>query len=248
MDCAYPAGSAMKGLRKVIGAFLCGIFSLAMLNCSCSKRSELANAKAEAKRGNSEAQFRLGAYYHDAVEMAPDYQTAALWFRRAAEQGHAAAQFALGEMYLNAEGMLPDEVQAAKWIQKAAEQGYAPAQNELAVMYSNGIGVIQDNVEAVNWANKAAEQSYSEAQYHLGCLLSSNAAGRAPADLVAACVWLSLAAAQGGYREPGIAGKSPRSVDPATTRRSKTSHRPIGSRSMPAPGSLESSGKLRAAS
>jgi TPR repeat protein len=80
--------------------------------------------------GNSEAQFRLGAYYHDAVEMAPDYQTAALWFRRAAEQGHAAAQFALGEMYLNAEGMLPDEVQAAKWIQKAAEQGYAPAQNE----------------------------------------------------------------------------------------------------------------------
>jgi TPR repeat protein len=46
-------------------------------------------------------------------------------------------------------------------------------------------------------ATKAAEQSYLEAQYHLGCLLSTNAPGRVPADLVAACVWLSLAAAQG---------------------------------------------------
>jgi uncharacterized protein len=187
----------MTGFRKVRGAFLCGIFSLAILNSSCSKRSELANVRAEAKRGNSEAQFRLGAYYHDTVEVAPDYQAAALWFRQAAEQGHAGAQFALGEMYLNAEGMLPDEVQAAKWIQTAAEQGYAPAQNELAVLYSQGIGVTRDDVEAVNWATKAAEQSYLEAQYHLGCLLSTNAPGRAPADLVAACVWLSLAAAEG---------------------------------------------------
>jgi Sel1 repeat-containing protein len=93
-------GSAIKCLRKVIGALLCGILSLAMLNSSCSKRSELAKTKAEAKRGNSEAQFRLGAYYHDAVEVALDYQAAAIWFRRAAEQGHAAAQFALGETRL----------------------------------------------------------------------------------------------------------------------------------------------------
>lgn len=187
----------MKRFRKVIGAFLCGALSVAILTGSCSKRSELAAIKAKAKRGDPDAQCQLGMYYQEGLELAPDNQTAAMWFRRAAGQGHAVAQLALGRMYLTGEGVLPDEIQAVKWIRQAAEQGFAPAQDELAVLYSEGVGVMQDAVEALNWAAKAAEQGYPEAQYRLGCWLSTNAPGRVPANLITACVWLSLAAAAG---------------------------------------------------
>lgn len=173
------------------------ILSLSLLLCSCSKNSELARVTAEARRGNAEAQYQLGAYYHDESGGPPDYQTAAIWFRKAAQQGHAFAQFALGEMCLNGEGMIPDELEAAKWITKAAEQGFAPAQDELAAMCSQGMGVAPDPGEALNWATKAAEQGYPEAQYRLGCLLSTNDLEGRPADLVGACVWLTLAAGEG---------------------------------------------------
>lgn len=185
--------SIFKHLRVVaIWTALAGI-----VVCSCSKTSELARLKAEGARGNPEAQYRLGVIYHEGVQVAPDYLTAAAWFRSAAAQGHAAAQFALGETYLQGEGMLADEVEAAKWIGKSAEQGYAPAQDELAVMYSNGAGVLQDDSEALKWASKAAEQGYADAQYHLGTFLSGQLPGKPPPDYVAACLWLSLAAANG---------------------------------------------------
>ncbi len=171
--------------------------ALGILACSCSSNSELARVKAAAKRGDAEAQYQLGEYYHDRVEVAPDYEAAAAWFGRAARQGHAAAQHALGKKLLNAEGALPDEVQAANWIRKSAEQGYAPAQDELASLYAGGLGVPQDEAEAVKWATRAAEQDYADAQYHLGCLLSSGTAGEASTNKVAACFWFTLAAADG---------------------------------------------------
>ncbi len=198
--CPEPRHStpAAVWLACVMRAFLCGLLCFAGLNCSCShKHTELDRVQAAAKRGDPEAQFELGLYYHEGTELGPDYAAAAMWFQRAAAQGHAAAQLALGKMQLNGEGMLPDESQGTRWIQKAAEQGYAPAQEELAFMYENGIGVIQDNVEAYRWAAKAAEQDFPEAQYHLGCMLSSNSPGKIAPDLVAACTWLNLAAAEG---------------------------------------------------
>ena len=172
---------------------------LAAFNPSCSNNSELARVKAEARRGNPEAQFQLGAYYHDGLDVTRDYEAAAAWFGRAARQGYPAAQLALGTMLLNAEGMLPDEAEAANWIRKAAEQGYPPAQDELATLYAEGIGVMQDDAAAVSWATKAAEQGLPEAQYHLGSFLASGAPGGAvpPDKIASACFWLALAAADG---------------------------------------------------
>jgi TPR repeat protein len=196
---------AMKERRHVhsqdslgyLAGYLCGALLLAILSCACSKPSKLAAVTAQAKRGDPEAQCQLGMYYHEGLEVAPDYQAAGIWFHKAAEQEHPVAQLALGKMYLNGEGVLPDEVQAAMWIRKAAEQGFAPAQDELASMHLNGIGVVKDEAEAVNWATKAAEQGFTDAQFHLGCLLSSNVHDGVTPDNVAASVWLSLAAAEG---------------------------------------------------
>jgi len=164
---------------------------------SCSKRGGAAQLRLDAARGVPEAQFKLGVAYYDGMEITQDHQAAASWFRRAAEQGHEVAQFALGEMLLRGEGFPADEVEAAGWIRKSAEQGYAPAQDELAMMYSKGAGVGQNDFEAVNWATKAAEQGLPEAQFHLGSFLCGKIPSKVPPDDIAACMWLSLAAAAG---------------------------------------------------
>jgi TPR repeat protein len=177
--------------RLLAGCLFAGVL---LVCCSCSDKSELARLKSAAKNGDPEAQFQLGDYYYEGLGLAPDYQSAAAWFRRAAQQGHPVAQLALGKMLEEGRGMLPDEVEGARWIQKAAEQGYAPAQDELATMYSNGTGVLQDNAQALAWATKAAEQGFTDAQYHLGSMLSSNAPAT---NLANACFWLTLAADQG---------------------------------------------------
>ncbi len=186
----------MRWRHKRLSAVVSAVIAVLIVNCSCSDKSELGRLKTAAKRGDPEAQFELGLYYHDGLEVVRDYEAAGVWFQRAAQQGHPGAELALGKMCLNAEGGLPDELQAVKWIRRAAAQGYAPAQDELARLYSDGIGVEKDPLEALNWASKAAEQGFPEAQYHVGWLLSSGTNG-VPADLVRACVWFSLAAGAG---------------------------------------------------
>ncbi len=187
----------MSRFPKMLAALLDGLLAIAILNCSRSDNSELARIKTQAKRGDPEAQYALGSYYHDGQELAPNYEAATAWFSRAAQQGHPGAQLALGKMLLNAEAGLPDEVQAARWIRLAAEQGYAPAQNELAMLYADGIGVVQDQNQSLTWVTRAAEQGLVEAQYHLGCFLCFTNRNAVPADMLRGCQWFSVAAAAG---------------------------------------------------
>ncbi len=204
-----------RSLRKRGRTCLGLIISVAILGWSCSDQSELGRLKSKAKRGDPEAQFALGLYYYDGLEVTRDFEAAGMWFRRAALQGHAGAQLAMGKMWLNAEAGPPDEVQGANWIRTAAAQGYAPAQTELALLYSDGIGVVQDSTEALNWATKAAEQGYIEAQYHLGCFLSATNRDGVHADFVSACAWFSLAAEQGDQESQEALANLTRQLTPA---------------------------------
>ncbi len=104
----------------------------------------------------SEDLMKKGQEYFDEQ----DFDSAALYFRKAAEQGHAGGQFYLGVCY----HITQDDTEAARWIRKAAEQGHAEAQCSLGDIYWRGIGVTQDDTEAARWLRKAAEQGYPEAQ------------------------------------------------------------------------------------
>ncbi len=192
-----PSRHRVRGAQELGRMLGCLALVIGIACSSCSKRGGPAQLRREAARGVPEAQFKLGVAYYDGMEIAQDYQAAAMWFQKAAEQGHELAQFALGEMLLRGEGIPTDEVEAAGWIRKSAEQGYAPAQDELAMMYSKGTGVGQNDFEAVNWATKAAEQGLPQAQFHLGSLLCGKIPSKVQPDEVAACMWLSLAAAAG---------------------------------------------------
>lgn len=100
------------------------------------------------------------------------FDSASVFFQRAAEQGSSAAQFQLGIYYELGQGVYVNERLAAEWYRKAKNQGHVEAHFYLGVCYENGVGV-QENLEsAVACYLQAAEQGHAEAQYNLGICLT----------------------------------------------------------------------------
>ncbi len=94
--------------------------------------SGISETQSLAAKGDSNAQFQLGALYYQGKDLKQDYAQAFLWYRRAAQQGNSDAQYNLGNMYLMGEGIKQDDYQARQWYKKAAEQGHESAQHNLA--------------------------------------------------------------------------------------------------------------------
>jgi hypothetical protein len=122
----------------------------------------------DAKRGNLEAQTKLGLRYAlGSSGLSKDPVEAMKWFRSAAEQGFAEAQYCLGIRYYDGVDVVKDVGEGIKWLHKAAEQGNAAAQSNLGVRYYYGEGVRQDLAAALKWWGKAAEQGDTNAQNNL---------------------------------------------------------------------------------
>ena len=121
------------------------------------------NLKADAAKGDAEAQYQLGLAYSAGNGVTQDYVEAIRWFRASAEGGHAEAQNALGLCYDNGTGVPQDYAEAEKWYRLAVEQGYASAQTNLGLLYVLGNGVPLDYVEALMWWNLAAAQDDEDA-------------------------------------------------------------------------------------
>ena len=110
----------------------------------------------EGKKGNANAQSRLGIMYYNGQGVPQNYKRAVKWWMRAAEQGHAAAQYILGSIYANGDGVLPDYREAVKWWRLAAEQGVVLAKCHLAQMYAGGLGITTD----LKTANRLAREGF----------------------------------------------------------------------------------------
>jgi hypothetical protein len=146
-----------------------------------------------AGQGNAEAQFGLGAMYHNGQGVTQNYNQAVLWYRKAANQGNAEAQFNLGLVYAKGQGVEEDANQSLLWFRKAADKGRAEAQFALGLAYQNGQGVMQDYNQAVLWYRKAAVKGNWLAQFNLGSMYQN---GRGVTqDNVEALKWFVLAAA-----------------------------------------------------
>lgn len=159
------------------------------------KNASLAELQQQAKKGQANAQYKLGVLYDQGQGVKQDYGQARKWWLKAAEQGNAAAQVSLGLLYNKSHGVKQDYGQARKWWLKAAEEGNADAQLYLGSLYEYGQGVKRDYEQARKWWLKAAEQGNANAQVNLAVLYSM---GRGvPEDLVEAYAWANVAAGQG---------------------------------------------------
>lgn len=178
-------------------------FTLIWFGCACAApgqttqadRDALAQVRAQADRGDAEAQLKLGSMYATGAGVNQDLKKAARWHRKAAEQGLASAQYQLGLDFAEGSGVKPDAIEAAKWFRKAAEQGLVQAQVELGRAYENGRGLSPSAVEAVHWFRKAAELGSAAGKYELGRSYLEGAG--VVKDTVEGLVWLRPAAEQG---------------------------------------------------
>lgn len=157
-----------------------------------------------AKKGDADAQYRIGSCYSKGSGVERDEEKAVSWWRKAAEQGHAISQGLLGYAYDKGEGVKKNPSLAVFWYRKAAEQDVPLAQTVLAMCYNSGKGVQKDEVQAVYWFRKAAQQGFLEAQYWMG-LCYSNGWG-VDKDEVQALNWYRIAADQGHAGAQGCVG------------------------------------------
>ena len=77
--------------------------------------------KGDAKKGDAEAQFRLGVLYEEGDGVEKDFEKAVKLYRLAADQGHTMAQGNLGWMYTNGNGVEEDLDEAAKWYRRSEQ-------------------------------------------------------------------------------------------------------------------------------
>ena len=165
-------------------------------------------------------QYLLGLIYTNFIH---DYESAYLWYRKAADQEYSAmksrylnpyddgnktdfffqslgrgdlnALTKVGEISLLGRGTDKDYKEAIKWFRRGARKDYPESQFYLGLMYKKGYGVQQDYKEAVKWYRKSAEQGVSGAQHLLG-LMYKNGDG-VKQDYKEAVKWYRKAAEQG---------------------------------------------------
>ena len=82
---------------------------------------------------------------------------------------------------------------ALRLFRSAANVGHAGAQFSLGEACRHGFGVEKNDVEAVKWHRLAADQGHAWGQHSLGLIYATGSV-TVPQDLVAALMWLDLAA------------------------------------------------------
>jgi len=110
--CLILVAPAQAGFKEGVAAHNRGDFKTA-----------LREFRLLAKKGQPDAQYRLGNMYANGEAGRYDFSRAFFWYRKAAEVGHVNAQFALGEMYTKGRRVPIDYVSAYLWFDLAAKGG-----------------------------------------------------------------------------------------------------------------------------
>jgi len=127
--------SATKGNTKAID------------NIKIHHSQEFAEKLVAATKGDSEAQFFVGAFYYNrgGYYVDQNINKAAEWWSMADKQNNSNAQNGLGELCYY---KYKDYKQAVLWYTKASNNGHHYAQNSLGELYYNGHGVEQNQNKA----------------------------------------------------------------------------------------------------
>jgi len=132
--------------------------------------SVIADVRAAAESGWTEATFLMGTAYDEGLGVAEDPAAAISWFRQAADKGHVLAAHNLGNAYAEGRGVPKDEGMAMKWWLEAAEAGDAIPQLRLGQAYERGGSADPDIEAARHWYSRAAARGNAAAAQALAQL------------------------------------------------------------------------------
>ncbi len=157
------------------------------------KSLELLNE--DAQTGRPESQYLLANVLLEinTEDNKPDYESAAIWCRKAADQGYLKAQTMLGQMYWSATGLAQDYRQARKLLTAAAGKGDGQAEGYLGYMNLRGNGCERNCELGMSQLHQGAKTS-PEAQRLLGFVYQQGYCG--PVDDVESVKWYQRSYAQ----------------------------------------------------
>jgi uncharacterized protein len=204
---AFPATRALGGdegpserLIAAIDAYNRGDFAAAFFAL-----------KAEADRGDSDAEVNLGYLYARGQGVSADQLEAFHLYELSAEQGNGEGMNALGYKYQFGTGIAPDMHKAVNWYCLAVLHGNPRAMNNLALLLAQGKSIPRDIGEARSLWRQAAGRGHVNAMWNLGTSLAAGPG--TPLDPEEGNRWILLAARNGqpaaeqyvrraGYHDP----------------------------------------------
>ena len=134
-----------------------------------------------------------------------------------AHAGNVEARVLLGKMYMLGQGVPKDADLGLKWFRAAADQENAQAQFFLGAMY---LLPAKDVHEGLRWLRLSAEQGTPDAQLLLGMAYLKGT--DLPHDLVAADMWLHLAASKGDKLASSQCERAERQMTPDQIAKART--------------------------
>lgn len=161
------------------------------------------NVLVMALNGNHDAEFELGAMFHDGDGVKQDYGKAIEWYMKSAGGGNRQAAFNLGLMYINGEGTDKNFATARTWLIKASDLGDVRATFHLGQMAYLGQGGTQDFAKAYQYYLKSAMGGYADAEMNVG-VMNIRGEGVPKQDVIEGYAWLKLANDAGNERAAGL--------------------------------------------
>lgn len=148
--------------RKIYGFAL----SIVLLMCSSLSYADgLFDFQMKlAKKGNAEAEFKIGEMYETGFGVKKDQKQAEVWINKAAAQGHETAGFKLLYWNIRKNGLKGDNKKKFAELRTKAADGNSQAMYYVGSMYAHGVGVKKNYDKALDWLNKATFVGVLEAE------------------------------------------------------------------------------------
>jgi TPR repeat protein len=160
-----------KGIAASIAGCVLMCTTLLLLLPAAVQADDLFDAQMQlARKGDAEAQFKVGEMYETGVGVASNKREAIYWTTRAANQKHETAGFKLLYWDIEKKGLNDTNKARLEQLNNKAKQGNPQAQYYLGTMYAHGIGIHKNTDVAIEWLSKAASVGVLEAELELASL------------------------------------------------------------------------------
>jgi len=157
VDLTAVSESCLAGFASKARLLALMLIALALFLPSVSQANGLFDFQMKmAKKGNAEAQFKVGEMYETGFGVKADKAEATKWITKSADQGHETAKFKLLYWDIKKNGITDANKADYEALKAKANEGNGQAQFYIGKMYSRGVGVKKNSSKALGWLNKAA--------------------------------------------------------------------------------------------
>ena len=131
----------MGQLARIIMIGFCLAFSNLTLTSSAWAQGTFSPGTLSQDLSEADSLFNQGKIYHDGLGVTQNFNTARIYYERAAALGSKEAQLNLGYLYFVGEGVTRDFYAARQWYEKAALAGDKSAAQNLIYMDQQKLGL-----------------------------------------------------------------------------------------------------------